>query len=92
MKAFQQDLQNRFRIIQEELELTIDSFNQVLTEKSKTVLGYRRKRKECWIKPDTWITTDERKATKKNLNDAKITEGTIYAELDKDVKILHYAG
>jgi hypothetical protein len=69
-KYFQLDLQNRLRILQEEQELTIDSFNQVLTETSKKGLGYRRKQKEEWIKSDMW-TTDERKATKKKLTDAK---------------------
>ena len=69
-KYFQLDLQNRLRILQEEQELTIDSFNQVLTETSKKGLGYRRKQKEEWIKLDMW-TTDERKATKKKLTDAK---------------------
>ena len=63
-------MQNRLRILQEEQELTIDSFNQVLTETSKKGLGYRRKQKEEWIKLDMW-TTDERKATKKKLTDAK---------------------
>ena len=40
-KAFQLDLQNRFRILQEEQELTIDSFNQVLLiATNKKILGY----------------------------------------------------
>ena len=70
-KAFQLDLKNRFRILQEEQELNIDSFNQALMETSKKLLGYRRKKKEEWIKSDTWTTIDERKATKNKLNDAK---------------------
>ena len=43
MKVFQLDLQNHFRPLQDEHELTIDSLNQVLMETSKTVLSYRRK-------------------------------------------------
>ena len=43
-KAFQ-DLKNRFHILQEEQELSIDSFNQALMETSKKLLGYRRKKR-----------------------------------------------
>ena len=90
-KAFQLDLKNRFRILQEEQELNIDSFNQVLMETNKKLLGYRRKKKEEWIKSDTWTTIDERKATKKKLNDAKSQRlkeqlQSRYSELDKEVK------
>ena len=78
-------------ILQEEQELNIDSFNQALMETSKTLLGYRRKKKEEWIKSDTWTTIDERKATKKKLNDAKSQRmkeqlQSRYSELDKEVK------
>ena len=78
-------------ILQEEQELNIDSFNQALMETSKTLLGYRRKKKEEWIKSDTWTTIDERKATKKKLNDAKSQRmkeqlQSKYSELDKEVK------
>ena len=90
-KAFQLDFKNRFRILQEEQELNIDSFNQALMETSKKLLGYRRKKKEEWIKSDTWTTIDERKATKKKLNDAKSQRlkeqlQSRYSELDKEVK------
>ena len=60
-------------------------------ETSKKFLGYRRKKKEEWIKSDTWTTIDERKATKKKLNDAKSQRlkeqlQSRYSELDKEVK------
>ena len=60
-------------------------------ETSKKLLGYRRKKKEEWIKSDTWTTIDERKATKKKLNDAKSQRlkeqlQSRYSELDKEVK------
>ena len=42
-----------------------------ITESSKSFLGYRQKRKEEWIKTDTWKTIDERKETKKKINDTK---------------------
>ena len=89
--AFQLDLKNRFCILQEEQELNIDSSNQALMETSKKLLGYRRKKKEEWIKSDTWTTIDERKATKQKLNDAKSQRlkeqlQSRYSELDKEVK------
>ena len=70
-KAFKHKLKNRFHVLQEEQEMNIDSFNQVLTETSKSLLGYRKNRKEEWIKTDTWKTIDERKETKKKINDTK---------------------
>ena len=65
--------------------MNIDNFNQVLTETSKSLLGYRQKRKE------EWKTIDERKDTKKKINDTKshrIKEQlqTRYSILDKEVK------
>ena len=71
--------------------MNIDSFNQVLTETSKALLGYRKNRKEEWIKTDTWKTIDERKETRKKINDTKsqrIKEQlhTRYSTLDKEVK------
>ena len=90
-KAFKLELKNRFHVLQEEQEMNIDSFNQVLTETSKSLLGYRKKRKEEWIKTDTWKTIDERKETKKKINDTKSQRiknqlQTRYSTLDKEVK------
>ena len=45
-KAFKLELKNRFHVLQEEQEMGIDSFNQVLTETSKSLLGYRKTRKK----------------------------------------------
>ena len=42
-KAFKLELKNRFHVLQEEQEMNSDSFNQVLTETSKSLLGYRKK-------------------------------------------------
>ena len=66
-KAFKLELKIRFHVLQEEQEMNIDNYNQVLTETSKSLLGYRKKRKEEWIKTDTWKTNDERKETKRRL-------------------------
>ena len=90
-KAFKLELKNRFHVLQEEQEMNIDSFNQVLTETSKSLLGYRKTRKEEWIKTDTWKTIDERKETKKEINDTKSQRiknqlQTRYSTLDKEIK------
>ena len=90
-KAFKLELKNRFHVLQEEQEMNIDSFNQVLTETSKSLLGYRKKQKEEWIKTDTWKTIEERKETKKKINDTKSQRiknqlQTRYSTLDKEVK------
>ena len=45
-KAFKHELKNRFHVLQEEQEMNIDSFNQVISEKSKTLLGYRKNGKK----------------------------------------------
>ena len=38
-RAFKVELKNRFHVLQEEEEMNIDIFNQVLTETSKSLLG-----------------------------------------------------
>ena len=88
-KSFKLELKNRFHVLQDEQEMNIDSFNQVLTETSKSLLGYRKNRKEEWIKTDTWKTIDERKETKK-INDTKSQRiknqlQASYSTLDKEV-------
>ena len=42
-KAFKLELKNRFHVLKEEQYINIDSFNQVLTETSKSLPGYRKK-------------------------------------------------
>ena len=88
--ALKLELKNRFHVLQEEQEMNIDNFNQVLTETSKSLLGYRKNRKEEWIKTDTWKTIDEWKETKKKINDTKSQQikeqlQTRYSTLDKEV-------
>ena len=94
-KAFKLELKNRFHILQEKQEMNIDSFNQVLTETSKSLQGYRKKRKEEWIKTHTWKTIDERKETKKKINDTKsqrINNKTLFqatAHIGKNIQVQH---
>ena len=52
-KAFKLELlKKRFHVLQEEQEMNIDTFNQVLTETSKSLLGYMEKMKAERIKTD----------------------------------------
>ena len=90
-KAFKLELKNRFHVPQEEQEMNNDSFNQVVTETSKSLLGYRKNRKEEWIKTETWKTIDKRKETKNKINDTKSHRiknqlQDRYSTLDKEVK------
>ena len=41
-KAFKLELKNRFHVLQEEQEMNIDSFNQLLSKTSKSLLWYRK--------------------------------------------------
>ena len=45
-KAFKLELKNRFHVLQEEQEMNIDSFNQVLTETSKSLQGTEKNGKK----------------------------------------------
>ena len=84
-------MKNCFSILQDEQELNIDSFNQALTEASKKILGYRRKKKKDWISLDTKETIEKGRKVKKKLQEVKsqcLKEQvqTKYSELDREVK------
>ena len=71
--------------------MTINSFNQALTEVSKKVLDYGKKRKKDCIKLDTWKIIDRRRKVKKKALEAKSQRlkeklQTTYSELDREVK------
>ena len=91
-KAFKIEVRNRFSILQDEQELTIESFNQVLTEVIKKVLDYGKKRKKDWITLNTWKTIDKRRKVKKKAQEAKSQrlkeqlQTSTYSELDREVK------
>lgn len=70
-KAFKIEVNNRFSILQDDQELNVHSFNQVLTGVSKKFLGYNKRRKKDWITLDTWKTIDRRKKVKKKAQEAK---------------------
>ena len=88
---FQIEIRNRFSVLEDEQELDIAVFNKVLMDASDKVLGNKKNKKEEWITGDTWKKIDERKETKKKLNQAtsqrlKDRLQTAYSEQDKEVK------
>ena len=72
-KAFKLELKNRFHVLQEEQELNIDNFNQVLTETGKSLLGYRKTRKEDWIKNRHMENNGRKKINKEEYQRHQIT-------------------
>ena len=90
-QAFAVEVKNRFQVLGEQQEMTIDGFNQALREAGEKVLGFRRKKKEEWIKEDTWKKIDERRQTKEKINNTrserlKEKHRSFYSELNKQVK------
>ena len=90
-QAFEVEVKNRFQVLGEQQEMTIDGFNQALREAGEKVLGFRRKKKEEWIKEETWKKIDERKQTKEKINNTrserlKEKHRSFYSELNKQVK------
>ena len=90
-QAFAVEVKNRFQVLREQQEMTIDGFNQALREAGEKVLGFRRKKKEEWIKEETWKKIDERRQTKEKINNTrserlKEKHRSFYSELNKQVK------
>ena len=85
------EVKNRIQVLGEQQEMTIDGFNQALREAGEKVLGFRRKKKEEWIKEETWKKIDERRQTKEKINNTrserlKEKHRSFYSELNKQVK------
>ena len=90
-QAFAVEVKNRFQVLGEQQEMTIDGFSQALREAGEKVLGFRRKKKEEWIKEETWKKIDERRQTKEKINNTrserlKEKHRSFYSELNKQVK------
>ena len=90
-QAFAVEVKNRFQVLGEQQEMTIDGFNQALREAGEKVLGFRRKKKKEWIKEETWKKIDERRQTKEKINNTrserlKEQHRSFYSELNKQVK------
>ena len=61
---------------------------EAFREAGEKVLGFRRKKKEEWIKEETWKKIDERRQTKEKINNTrserlKEKHRSFYSELKK---------
>lgn len=84
-------LKNRFSILKDKTALTIDSFNNAVTEAAKETIGYRKSKKKEWMSTDTWKAIEERKQLKKRVLDTKSPRlkeraEMQYREKDRQVK------
>ena len=73
--------------------MNLENFNKVLRESGEKILGFKCKKKEEWIRPETWKKIDERKAIKQRINSTKSERikdqlRGRYSLLDKEVKSL----
>lgn len=89
-KQFKIELHNRFKVIEDQ-NLTVEEFNQIYTESGEKVLGFRKRKKEEWIKDDTWAKIDERKQVKQKLNSTKSERvrnqyKEKFCDLDREIK------
>ena len=88
---FQVELRNRFSVLEDKQDLHIAAFNRVLMDASDKILGYKKNKEEKWVTGDMWKKIDERKETKKKLNQAKLERlkdrlQTAFSEQDEEVK------
>ena len=84
-------LKNSYSVLQNETEMTIRAFNQVIQEAGDIILGYQKTHKEEWISQLTWKAIEDRKQIKKCVLDAKSPTlkekiSKEYADKDKEVK------
>jgi len=90
-KTFQLELKNRFKALEDQEELDLTTFNKAMKEAGEKVLGYSKRKKEEWIRQDTWGRIAERKEVKNQMNTAKSLRikdqlKNKYRTLDKEVK------
>lgn len=90
-KTFELEVKNRFSVLQDEQELTIDTFNHAMHQSGMKVLGYNKKKREHWISSDIGRTINDRETTKGNPLAAKSQRlkeqlETKYSDLDREVK------
>ena len=64
-------LKNSYSVLQNETEITIYAFSQVIQEAGDTILGYRKTQTEEWISQLTWKAIEDRKQIKKRALYAK---------------------
>jgi len=84
-------LQNRFSVLQDEPDVTINQFHQALNDSAAEIIGHRKSVKAVWLTDDTWSIIEERKQAEKKLLDIKSPKlreraATLFREKDKEVK------
>ncbi|XP_062572471.1 craniofacial development protein 2-like [Saccostrea cucullata] len=71
IKGGELEVKNRFTILKDEQELSIEQFNTALVEAGKKTLGLKKKKKEELISSKTWEMVELRCKTKKKILTAK---------------------
>ena len=90
--AFQLELRKRFQALEEEtVEHDLSTFHRTVREAGEKILGFRKRKKEDWIKQGTWDKITERKQMKEKINSTRSERvNDRYRrkcqELDKEVK------
>lgn len=85
------ELQNRFKAIEEGQIISLEEYNKIYTESGEKILGFKRRKKEEWIKEETWAKIDERKQIKQKFNSSKSERikqqfKEKFCQLDREVK------
>ena len=73
--------------------MNLEIFNKVLRESGEKILGFKCKKKEEWIRSNTWKKIEERKVMKQRINSTKSVRVKDqlrgkYSLLDREVKSL----
>ena len=84
-------LRNKFNILQDTTAMSIDTFNEAMTEAAKETIGYRKSTKTEWISTETWKAIEERMKLKKAMLDSKSSRlkeraAAQYRDKNKQVK------
>ena len=58
------NIKNSYSVLQNETEMTIHAFNQVIREAGNTILSYWKTQKEEWISQPTWKAVSREYADK----------------------------
>lgn len=77
--ANQAGLQNRFEALGDKQKIKKDTFNQILTQTEKEVLGLRKSKKEEWDQEATWMKIyDTKEVFKAEDQHNLVRDGEIY--------------
>ena len=87
-------LQNRFSVLQDEPDVTINQFHQALNEFAAKIIDHRKSVKAEWLTDDTWSIVEERKQAERehfkrilNRPEPHALDEIDAAEADLDIKL-----